>query len=143
MEKDSLGYEMEKQIADTAREVGREIYKNILLETEEWLYQNRDKKIFQVKTYTKSTLKTLLGPIELKRRLYQMRLPLADTKSVYLLDEVVYGENKKVGCFSVAAAEEIARMRDSEGLSFKQISEQVKTKLNLNITCLLYTSRCV
>lgn len=67
-------------------QIGREELKRKLKELDDELLISRDKSLYKLDTTKRTTLKTILGEIEIERRLYIFNNGI-EKKFVYLLDE--------------------------------------------------------
>ena len=81
--------ELVSNIRNQMLKAGQEVMREILERTDECLRVERDTKVYREKGIRKTTVKTLLGDIEYKRRIYEdLRCPEKSTY-VYLLDEAL------------------------------------------------------
>lgn len=98
--------ELEQKIFKYICELGRDITQ-IMLETyDEGLAEARDTKQYRDKGKRKTTIKTVYGEVEYRRRVYQTTLEEGSRAYVYLLDKAM--QMDKIGLMSTNLAEKIA-----------------------------------
>lgn len=97
---------LEEKIYSYVCELGRDITR-IMLETyDKELEGERDKKAYRGKGSRKTTIKTVYGEVEYRRRVYRTETQDGQTAYVFLLDEAMQME--KIGLISTNLAEKIA-----------------------------------
>lgn len=80
---------LEKEIFAIGCEFARNIMAQILAAIDEQLAEDRDKEIFRHKGKRKTTIKTLMGEVELNRAVYKTQGQNGETHYVYLLDKAI------------------------------------------------------
>ena len=98
--------EFEQRIFAYVCELGRDITTHLLERYDKELATQRDTKVYRDKGPRKTTIKTLYGPVEYRRRVYQVKLDDGRVATVYLLDEAM--KMDKIGLISSNLAEKIA-----------------------------------
>lgn len=98
--------ELEQKIFAYVCELGREITQIMLEAYDRELAQGRDKKAYRGKGSRRTTIKTVYGEVEYRRRVYQTKTQDGQTAHVFLLDEAMQME--KIGLISTNLAEKIA-----------------------------------
>ena len=58
------------EIFHSVHEIGRELVREALEQADESLMQSRDRERYRCKGFQKTCVKTILGPVEYKRRVY-------------------------------------------------------------------------
>ena len=79
-------------------EIGRELIRETLEQADETLMENRDRERYRCKGFQKTCIKTKLGAVEYKRRVYVDNAAAEKQHCVHLLDEAL--DIKKVGLVS-------------------------------------------
>lgn len=87
--------ELERTIYRTVLQFGREIAAKALESLDEQLLDGRDSGRFRCKGFQKTCIKTILGPVEFKRRVYVDNAAVEGPHCVHLLDEAL--ELPKIG----------------------------------------------
>ena len=100
--------ELEKKVFKFVCELGCEILRIMLERYDEELAEERDKSVLRNKGRKETTIKTLCGEVEYRRRVYQTKTEEGATAFVYLLDEAMRME--KIGLISTNLAERIAML---------------------------------
>lgn len=98
--------ELEKKIFAYVCELGRDITQIMLESYDKELAEGRDKKTYRSKGSRKTTIKTVYGEVEYRRRVYQTKTPEGQTAHVFLLDQAM--QMDKIGLISTNLAEKIA-----------------------------------
>ena len=98
--------EFEQKIYAYVCELGREITKHLLERYDKELATQRNTKVYRDKGPRKTTIKTLYGPVEYRRRVYRVKQDDGRVATVYLLDEAM--KMDKIGLISSNLAEKIA-----------------------------------
>ena len=81
--------EFEKTIYRTVLQFGREIAAKALESMDELLLSSRDVSRFRCKGFQKTCIKTIMGPVEFKRRVYLDNAAVEGPHCVHLLDEAL------------------------------------------------------
>ena len=100
--------ELEKKVFKFVCELGCEIIRFQLEQYDAELAADRDKSTLRNKGLKRTTIKTLCGEVEYRRRVYQTQTEEGATAFVYLLDEAMHME--KIGLISTNLAERIAML---------------------------------
>lgn len=98
--------ELEKKVFKYVCELGQEITRIILESYDDELASDRDKKQYRDKGSRKTSIKTVYGEVEYRRRIYRTSLEDGKKAFVYLLDEAM--QMDKIGLISTNLAEIIA-----------------------------------
>lgn len=98
--------ELEKKVFEYVCELGCEITKTILESYDKELSAQRDTKKYRDKGTRRTSIKTVYGPVEYRRRVYRTTLEDGTRAHVYLLDEAM--QMDKIGLISTNLAEKIA-----------------------------------
>lgn len=97
--------ELEKKIYRYACELGAAATRIILEKADDALAEKRDRKKYRDKGTRKTTIKTVYGEVEYRRRVYEVRSEGGKEGYAYLLDEAMGME--KIGLVSANLAEKI------------------------------------
>ena len=107
VEENLISFKMlEQKIFAYVCELGREITQIMLESYDKELAQERDKKAYRDKGSRKTTIKTVYGEVEYRRRVYQTQAEDGRTAHVFLLDQAM--QMDKIGLISTNLAEKIA-----------------------------------
>ena len=98
--------EFEQRIFAYVCGLGREITQILLERYDKELSQQRDKKAYRDKGPRKTSIKTLYGTVEYRRRVYMVNQEDGSVATIYLLDEAM--QMDKIGFISSNLAEKIA-----------------------------------
>ena len=98
--------ELEQKIFKYVCELGCEITQIILESYDKELAASRDTRQYRDKGSRKTSIKTVYGDVEYRRRVYRTSLEHGETAYVYLLDEAM--QMDKIGLISTNLAEKIA-----------------------------------
>ncbi len=98
--------ELEQKIFKYVCELGREITQIMLESYDEELAVSRDTKQYRDKGKRRTTIKTVYGEVEYRRRVYQTTLEDGRKAHVYLLDKAM--QMDKIGLISTNLAEKLA-----------------------------------
>lgn len=98
--------ELEQKIFAYVCELGRDITRIMLEAYDKELAEGRDKKAYRGKGSRGTTIKTVYGEVEYRRRVYQTKTADGQKAHVYLLDEAM--QMDKIGLISTNLAEKIA-----------------------------------
>ena len=97
---------LEQKIFAYVCELGREITQIMLESYDKELAEGRDKKAYRGKGSRKTTIKTVYGEVEYRRRVYRTETEDGQTTHVFLLDQAM--QMDKIGLISTNLAEKIA-----------------------------------
>ena len=122
--------EFEKKIYAYVCELGREITKLLLERYDKELATQRDTKVYRDKDPRKTTIKTLYGPVEYRRRVYRVKLDDGRVATVYLLDEAM--KMDKIGLISSNLAEKIAMT--ITGATYRDTAEMISSTCGQSIS---------
>ena len=107
VEENLISFKMlEQKIFAYVCELGREITQIMLESYDKELAEGRDKKSYRNKGSRKTTIKTVYGEVEYRRRVYQTKTEDGQTAHVFLLDQAM--QMDKIGLISTNLAEKIA-----------------------------------
>ena len=81
--------ELEKTIYRTVLQFGREITAKALESMDEQLLDSRDVRRFRCKGFQKTSIKTIMGPVEFERRVYVDNAAVEGQHCVHLLDDAL------------------------------------------------------
>ena len=98
--------ELEQKIFNYVCELGRDITRIMLESYDKELAESRDTKRYRDKGKRKTTIKTVYGEAEYRRRIYKTTLEDDRKAHVYLLDRIM--KMDKIGFISTNLAEKIA-----------------------------------
>ena len=98
--------ELEQKIFAYVCELGREITRIMLESYDRELAEGRDKKAYRGKGSRRTTIKTVYGEVEYRRRVYQTKTENGQIAHVFLLDQAMRMD--KIGLISTNLAEKIA-----------------------------------
>lgn len=97
---------LEQKIFAYVCELGREITQIMLESYDKELAEGRDKKAYRGKGSRKTTIKTVYGEVEYRRRVYRTETEDGQAAHVFLLDQAM--QMDKIGLISTNLAEKIA-----------------------------------
>ena len=111
-------------------EIGRELIRETLEQADETLLESRDRERYRCKGFQKTCIKTKLGAVEYKRRVYVDNAAAEKQHCVHLLDEAL--DIKKVGLVSSdvcqLAAEAVC------GSTYRGAARMISESTGLDIT---------
>ena len=119
---------LEENTYKKVMKLGRELIIDNLRTLDNLIKQYRDKEIFKVKDFQRTTIKTKLGEIEFSRRRYEMETN-GIKKCIYLLDELL--EINCIGQYSQSVVEMIIReiTKKSYRETAKTVSEDTESQI--------------
>ena len=119
---------LEENTYKKVMKLGRELIIDNLRMLDNLIKQYRDKEIFKVKDFQRTTIKTKLGEIEFSRRRYEMEIN-GIKKCIYLLDELL--EINCIGQYSQSVVEMIIReiTKKSYRETAKTVSEDTESQI--------------
>ena len=119
---------LEENTYKKVMKLGRELIIDNLRMLDNLIKQYRDKEIFKVKDFQRTTIKTKLGEIEFSRRRYEMETN-GIKKCIYLLDELL--EINCIGQYSQSVVEMIIReiTKKSYRETAKTVSEDTESQI--------------
>ena len=122
--------ELEREIFDIALGVGRQLMQQTLEKLDDELLANRDKTRYRNKGFQQTCIKTKLGAVEYKRRVYVDSAAPESVRCVHLLDEAL--DMDKVGLVSAEVCQ-IAATAVCE-TSYRGAAELISETTGLDIT---------
>ncbi len=93
---------IEAEIFSACCKQGREALKAVLEACDAELAESRERGKYRHKGYRKTTIKTIMGEVEYRRSIYEVREEGAQKRFVYLLDEAMGKEGVGTMIFSVS-----------------------------------------
>lgn len=119
---------LEENTYKKVMKLGRELIIDELKTIDNLIKQYRDKEIFKIKDFQRTTIKTKLGEIEFPRRRYEMGIN-GIKKNIYLLDELL--EINCIGQYSQSVVEMIIReiTKKSYRETAKTVSEDTESQI--------------
>ncbi len=121
---------IEKEIYEYGCQVARELMKQVMNNLDNYLAQKRDRKIYRDKGKRKTTIKTLMGEVEISRRVYQTERETGTKSCIYLLDQAL--ELNKVGLFSGNLVQLITDAATNE--SFRKAANNISSTTGQTIS---------
>ncbi|SHJ88079.1 Uncharacterised protein family (UPF0236) [Anaerobranca californiensis DSM 14826] len=112
---------LEQEIYRTVLEFGRAIMKAILENIDKELMELRDKKKYRHRGKKRTCVKTLMGPVEFERVVYEYKDEEGKKKFVYLLDE--YLNMETIGFMSTNLVEKI--LENASNVSYRKAAENI------------------
>ena len=119
---------LEENTYKKVMKLGRELIIDELKIIDNLIKQYRDKEIFKIKDFQRTTIKTKLGEIEFPRRRYEIEIN-GIKKYIYLLDELL--EINCIGQYSQSVVEMIIReiTKKSYRETAKTVSEDTESQI--------------
>lgn len=119
---------LEENTYKKVMKLGRELIIDELKTIDNLIKQYRDKEIFKIKDFQRTTIKTKLGEIEFPRRRYEIEIN-GIKKYIYLLDELL--EINCIGQYSQSVVEMIIReiTKKSYRETAKTVSEDTESQI--------------
>lgn len=122
--------DLEREVFDIALGVGRQLMQQTLEKLDDELLANRDKTRYRNKGFQQTCIKTKLGAVEYKRRVYVDNAAPESVRCVHLLDEAL--DMDKVGLVSAEVCQ-IAATAVCE-TSYRGAAELISETTGLDIT---------
>ena len=122
--------EFEQKIYDYICALGREITRLLLERYDKELATQRDTKVYRDKGPRKTSIKTLFGTVEYRRRVYLVKRDDGRVATVYLLDEAM--KMDKIGLISSNLAEKIAMT--ITGATYRDTAETISSTCGQSIS---------
>jgi len=122
--------DLEKSIYKFVCRQACEMIVEILEKLDEKLMKERDKKKYRNKGFKKTTIKTVMGEIEYKRRIYEYKIEEGKKGYKHLLDE--YLKMDTVGHISTNLVEKIINLAVDE--SYRKTADKVTEMTNQSIS---------
>ena len=122
--------ELVQEIYHTSLNVGQQLLRTVLEKTDDELLVSRDVDRYRCKGFQKTCIKTMLGAVEYKRRVYVDEAAVETKRCVHLLDEELGIE--KVGLVSAEICELVAATITET--TYRGTSEVISNTTGLHIT---------
>lgn len=122
--------QIEKTIFAEACAYARETTKTILEKYDVELMKGRDTKKYKLRTIQNSTVKTIFGEVEYRRRYYDYLNEEGEIEKIFLLDNVL--QMKAVGSFSENLAKIVAEAASQ--MSYRQAAEKIRSMTGITIS---------
>ena len=129
-EKDVSFKDLERSMYEIGCEIAAELLKRYLENMDKELSLTRDKQLYRHKGIRKRTIKTLMGEVDISRRIYQVTNEEGVKEHRYLLDETI--GMKVIGSISGSLVERIAQ--DITKTSYRDVAESVSQLTNQSIS---------
>lgn len=120
---------LEQEVYYAVLKLGRSMMKAILEAIDEELMKSRDKEKYRHRGKKKTCIKTLMGPVEFSRIIYEYKDENGKKCYVYLLDE--YLKMETIGFMSVNLLEKI--IESVSNVSYRKAAENI-TELTCKIS---------
>ena len=124
--------DFEKKTFEMICELGREYTREFLERYDIYLMQTRDKSAYRYKIKRKTTVKTVYGEVEYKRRIYRVTREDGLTEFVALLDEQL--EISGVGLISMNMAEQM--VSSITEMSYRETAEKITEMTGQSISAM-------
>jgi hypothetical protein len=121
---------LEKLMFEFVCKLGRIIIKYLLELCDKQLMLSRDKKAYRHKGYKSTCIKTIMGPVEFKRVVYEHTDENGEMKFVYLLDE--YLKLETIGFMSTNLVEKV--IENATNVSYRKSAKNVTEMTGQNIS---------
>ena len=122
--------DLEKNIYKYACDQACKMLAEIFVNLDNMLLEKRDKKVFRFKVFKHTCIKTIMGPVEIDRRVYEY-IDVAGKKSYrYLLDE--YLSMETIGHMSTNLVEKM--IENVTNVSLRKSAENVKAMTNQDVS---------
>lgn len=122
--------DLERSMYEIGCEIAAEMLKRYLEKLDEELSLTRNKQVYRHKGIRKRTIKTLMGEVEISRRIYQVTNKEGVVEHRYLLDETM--GMKVIGSISANLVERIAQ--DITKTSYRNVAESISQLTNQPIS---------
>jgi hypothetical protein len=122
--------ELEKKIFELVCRQACEMIKDILEIIDRKLLEERDKQKYRCKGFKKTVIKTVMGEIEYKRRIYEYITEEGKKAYKYLLDE--YLKMETIGHISSNLVEKI--VESAKEVSYRKTSKNISRMSNQSIS---------
>lgn len=122
--------QIEREIFKYGCQIAREIMGKVMTALDDSLAKERNKKIYRDKGKRSTTIKTLMGEVEISRRVYKYEGSTGARDYVYLLDQVL--ELNKVGLFSGNLVQLITEAASNE--SFRKAADSISNATGQTIS---------
>lgn len=122
--------QLEQEIYEYGCEIARELMSQVLKGLDDHLAKERNREIYRDKGGRKTSIKTLMGEVEYKRRVYEQKNDAGIKEYVYLLDEAL--EFQKVGMFSGNLAQLV--IEAASNVSFRKAAKAIRSTTGQTIS---------
>lgn len=129
-EKEMNFKDLERSMYEIGCEIAAGLMKQYLERLDQELSDTRDKKRYRHKGIRKTTIKTLMGEVDICRRIYQVANEEGIKEHRYLLDEAI--GMKVIGNISANLAEQIAQ--EITQTSYRNVAESISRLTNQPIS---------
>lgn len=129
-EKDINFKDLERIIYEFVCQQACKMIVEILEKLDEKLMKERDRDIYRNKGFKKTTIKTVMGEVEYKRRIYEYKTEEGKKAYIYLLDE--YLNMETIGHISTNLVEKIVDLATDE--SYRKTAEKITEMTNQSIS---------
>ncbi|MFA5634603.1 MAG: UPF0236 family protein [Anaerovoracaceae bacterium] len=131
--------ELEKNLYKHACDQACKMLAEIFVNLDNMLLEKRDKKLFRFKVFKHTCIKTIMGPVEVDRRVYEYKDETGKKSYRYLLDE--YLSMETIGHISANLVEKM--IENVTNVSLRKSAENIKAMTNQDVrwigTCFHYT----
>ncbi len=117
---------IEEKISDFLYEIGSEILRKVLENIDDELFSNRDKSIYRYKEKRECSINTCFGSVTYNRRYYKEKINRHESRSMFLLDEVL--DMDILGRSTIKKAVNLAIEAEAE--SFRDVSRKNNNLIN-------------
>jgi len=108
---------LEREIYEIGCEYARRLMAEVLMQVDEIISKERDKKIYRHKGKRRTTIKTLMGEVEIDRVIYKAKGENGKTQHIYLLDKIInlntYGQISSNLALKIAENASISSYRNT------------------------------
>ncbi len=122
--------DLEKKIYKYACEQACKMMTEILTNLDKMLLEKRDKKVFRFKVFKHTCIKTIMGPVEIDRRVYEYVDENGKKSYRYLLDE--YLEMETIGHMSANLVEKM--VENATNVSMRKAAQNIKEMTNQDVS---------
>lgn len=112
---------LERLMFEFVCKLGRIIIKYLLELCDKQLMLSRDKKVYRHKGYKKTCIKTIMGPVEFKRVVYEHTDENGNNEFIYLLDE--YLNLETIGFMSTNLVEKV--IGNATNVSYRKTAKNI------------------
>ncbi len=114
---------LEKDIYLEVCKIGRDIYKKVLQDYDKEILKARDKDKYKIDGFRKTNIKTIMGDVAYKRRIYVKREDNKQKKYTFLLDTHLNRNSEKIGNISPYLANEI--IESITNVSYRKVANDL------------------
>ncbi len=106
--------------------IGCDVIKTILQTYDKDLLKTRDKKKYSIDGKKRTTVKTVMGDVEYRRRIYRTKSKKKGKKYIFLLDNKLKENNEMIGNISPSLTKEI--VTSIGDISYRKVSNDLERK---------------